>query len=44
MLNYTIRKVTPAGVVTTFAGQAGKPGLLDGTGAAAQFTAITYVP
>jgi hypothetical protein len=36
--NYTIRKVTPAGVVSTFAGTAGVRGLVDGTGANARFT------
>ena len=34
----TIRKISPAGVVSTFAGLAGTPGSADGTGTSARFT------
>jgi sugar lactone lactonase YvrE len=36
--NHCIRKITPAGVVSTFAGEAGKAAMADGIGAAARFS------
>jgi NHL repeat len=41
--NSTIRKITPSGVVITFAGMAGAVGSDDGTGAAARFNAPSGV-
>lgn len=37
--NHTLRKITPAGEVTTLAGTAGQSGRADGVGAAARFNA-----
>jgi sugar lactone lactonase YvrE len=37
LFNHTVRRITPAGVVTTFAGTAGTCGAVDATGTAAQF-------
>lgn len=36
--NHVIRRITAGGVVTTFAGLAGSPGTVDGTGTSARFT------
>ena len=41
--NGTIRKITPAAVVTTLAGTAGEYGSIDGTGAAARFSGPTGI-
>jgi streptogramin lyase len=43
VVNDTIRKVTPAGVVTTVAGLPGTTGTTDGTGSAARFTSPSGV-
>jgi sugar lactone lactonase YvrE len=42
-LNHTIRKVTPAGIVSTFAGMAGEYGEADGNGSNARFRFPTGV-
>jgi sugar lactone lactonase YvrE len=42
-INDTIRRVTPAGAVTTFAGALGIPGNADGQGSAARFNGPTAV-
>src|SRR5947207_3719540 len=36
--NFTVRKITPVGVVTTLAGRAGSSGSIDGNGSAARFS------
>ncbi len=41
--NHTIRSVTPAGMVTTIAGTAGKKGSADGSGTGASFSGPTAV-
>ncbi len=41
--NHVIRKITSAGVVTTFAGTANLAGMIDGTGLAAKFNAPSGV-
>jgi hypothetical protein len=42
-VNHTIRKVNPAGIVTTLAGEAGRVGSANGAGSAARFNSPTGV-
>ena len=41
--NHTIRRITPAGVVTTVAGQAGSPGSADGPAATARLSSPAWL-
>ncbi|MBL9214710.1 MAG: immunoglobulin domain-containing protein [Opitutaceae bacterium] len=41
--NFVVRKITPAGVVSTFAGAAGFSGTADGAGAAARFDGLVGI-
>lgn len=41
--NHVIRRITPAGVTSTFAGAARQPGYVDGSGAAARFEGLAGI-
>ena len=42
-VNYTIRKITPSGAVSTFAGAAGQSGAADGAGDTARFSGPSFL-
>ena len=42
-INHTIRKITPLGDVTTFAGTAGNTGIIDGLGSEARFNSPQWI-